>query len=56
MICDRGRRANWRKICPLSTAAVERLYPDLPRFRSVCAAIDRELVFVNDFARRVLGF
>ena len=51
-----GARPHWGKICPLSTAAVERLYPDLPRFRSVCAAIDREQVFVNDFARRVLGF
>jgi L-gulonolactone oxidase len=49
-------RPHWGKICPLDSADIARLYPELGRFRAHCASIDPDQVFVNDFARRALGF
>jgi FAD/FMN-containing dehydrogenase len=49
-------RPHWGKICPLDREALDTLYPALPRFRAVCASVDPDQAFVNDFARRVLGF
>jgi FAD/FMN-containing dehydrogenase len=49
-------RPHWGKICPLDTETIAALYPSLPRFRAHCASIDPQQVFVNDFARRALGF
>lgn len=51
-----GARPHWGKICPLGTADLAALYPALPRFRAHCASVDPHQVFVNDFARRALGF
>jgi L-gulonolactone oxidase len=51
-----GARPHWGKVCPLDSADIARLYPDLGRFRAHCASVDPDQVFVNDFARRVLGF
>jgi hypothetical protein len=36
--------------------AIAALYPALPSFRAVCASVDSNQTFVNDFARRTLGF
>ena len=49
-------RPHWGKICPLDAEDIQALYPALPRFRALCASVDPNQVFVNDFARRVLGF
>jgi D-arabinono-1,4-lactone oxidase/FAD binding domain len=49
-------RPHWGKICPLHADEIAKLYPNLVRFRAHCASIDPHEVFVNDFARRVLGF
>lgn len=49
-------RPHWGKICPLDTEEIATLYPALPRFRAQCASVDPNQAFVNDFARRVLGF
>jgi xylitol oxidase len=49
-------RPHWGKICPLNTEEIAPLYPALPRFRAHCASIDPDQAFINDFARRVLGF
>jgi FAD/FMN-containing dehydrogenase len=51
-----GARPHWGKVCPLSTEELAALYPSLPRFRAVCASVDAGQLFVNDFARRALGF
>ncbi len=51
-----GARPHWGKICPLHTAETAALYPRLPEFRQMCASIDPAQVFVNDFARLMLGF
>jgi hypothetical protein len=51
-----GARPHWGKICPLETEEIAALYPSLPRFRDHCASVDPHQVFVNDFARRALGF
>jgi FAD/FMN-containing dehydrogenase len=50
-----GARPHWGKLCPLEQDEVEALYPELPRFRAHCAAVDREAAFVNAFGRRTLG-
>jgi hypothetical protein len=49
-------RPHWGKICPLDADEIATLYPELPGFRAHCASVDSEQAFVNDFARRVLGF
>ncbi len=49
-------RPHWGKICPLTTAEVAALYPALRQFRAHCQSVDPAQVFVNDFARRVIGF
>jgi L-gulonolactone oxidase len=48
-------RLHWGKHFPLSVAEIERLYPDLERFRQLCRATDPNGVFRNDYTRRVLG-
>ena len=47
-------RPHWGKICPLSAAEVERLYPQLPRFREIVRGSDPEGVFRNDWLNRTL--
>jgi hypothetical protein len=49
-------RPHWGKICPLETDEIAALYPMLDRFRAQCASVDPNQVFINDFARRALGF
>ena len=51
-----GARPHWGKLFPLDSQEIAPLYPALPRFRACCAEVDPARVFVNDFARRVLGF
>jgi hypothetical protein len=51
-----GARPHWGKLCPLQTDEIAAVYPRLPEFRAHCASVDPAQVFVNDFARRVLGF
>jgi FAD/FMN-containing dehydrogenase len=51
-----GARPHWGKIFPLTTDETAALYPRLPAFRQFCASIDPAQVFVNDFARGMLGF
>jgi FAD/FMN-containing dehydrogenase len=51
-----GARPHWGKLCPLTTAEFATLYGDLDRFRAYCATVDPFQTFVNDFARRALGF
>ena len=47
-------RPHWGKFCPLSAEAIARLYPELPRFREVCEAIDPAAAFRNDWLQRTL--
>lgn len=49
-------RPHWGKIFPLHTEETAALYPRLPEFRQFCASVDPRQVFVNDFARLMLGF
>lgn len=49
-----GARPHWGKLCPLNVDQLEPLYPDMPRFRAHCTAVDPQRVFVNDFAARCL--
>ena len=51
-----GARPHWGKIFPLTTDETAALYPRLPQFRQFCASVDPAQVFVNDFARLMLGF
>jgi hypothetical protein len=51
-----GARPHWGKVCPLNTRILAALYPALPQFRLHCASVDPQQAFVNDFARRALGF
>ena len=51
-----GARPHWGKLCPLQTEEVGALYPRLSEFRRICRSIDPAQVFVNDFARLMLGF
>jgi FAD/FMN-containing dehydrogenase len=47
-------RPHWGKHFPLSGAEVERCYPQLLEFRSLCRQVDPQGVFRNDFTQRVL--
>ena len=47
-------RLHWGKHFPLSAAEVERVYPRLQEFRALCRKVDRNGVFRNEFAERVL--
>jgi hypothetical protein len=47
-------RPHWGKFCPVTAEEVERLYPELPRFREVCEAIDPSGLFRNGWVNRVL--
>lgn len=51
-----GARPHWGKHCPLDRETLERLYPDLPRFRRFCLELDPEGRFRNTFADDKLGF
>jgi L-gulono-1,4-lactone dehydrogenase len=48
-----GARPHWGKVCPLSAAEVERLYPQLPKFREIVRGSDPEGVFRNDWLNRM---
>jgi len=47
-------RPHWGKYCPISGVEAERLYPELPQFRSVCRQYDARGVFRNDWVNQVL--
>jgi hypothetical protein len=49
-----GARPHWGKVCPLTAEEAARLYPELPAFRAVCAALDPAGVFRNDWLDCVL--
>jgi L-gulonolactone oxidase len=49
-------RPHWGKVFPLTHHEIAALYPNLPLFRAECTRVDPRQVFVNDFARDVLGF
>jgi len=51
-----GAFPHWGKYFPLENNDIEMLFPELDQFRSICHAVDPDGVFLNDFARRVLGF
>lgn len=51
-----GARLHWGKYFPLAFEDIEKIYPDLQKFRDICSASDPEGVFQNNFAKRVLGF
>ena len=51
-----GARTHWGKLCPLETDEIAAVYPRLQEFRAHCAAVDPSQMFVNQFARRALGF
>ena len=47
-------RLHWGKYFPLVEAEVERLYPRLPEFRTLCERIDPNGVFRSEFMERIL--
>jgi FAD/FMN-containing dehydrogenase len=47
-------RPHWGKVCPLTPAEASRLYPQLPRFREICANADPSGVFHNDWTAATL--
>ncbi len=47
-------RPHWGKVNPLGAAEVERLYPQLPRFREVAQQFDREGHFQNHWFGELL--
>jgi L-gulono-1,4-lactone dehydrogenase len=49
-----GARPHWGKVCPLTAAEAEVLYPALLKFREVCGEIDMGGVFRNEWVERVL--
>jgi hypothetical protein len=49
-----GARPHWGKVCPLTTTEVERLYPQLPKFREIVRRSDPAGVFRNDWLNRTL--
>jgi len=49
-----GARPHWGKVCPLSPAEAERLYPQLPKFRAICGRYDHAGIFQNDWLRQTL--
>ncbi len=51
-----GARPHWGKYFPLKHDDIAHLYPRLPDFRRVCKSVDPHGVFINDYAREVIGF
>jgi FAD/FMN-containing dehydrogenase len=49
-------RPHWGKLCPLTADEIATLYPALSQFRDFCDRNDPDQAFVNDFARRTIGF
>jgi len=50
-----GGRSHWGKLQWLDRAEIARLYPELPAFNAIRAAMDPDGLFVNDYLAR-LGF
>jgi L-gulonolactone oxidase len=50
-----GGRPHWGKLQWLDRAEIARLYPDLPTFNAIRAAMDPNGLFVNDYLA-ALGF
>jgi xylitol oxidase len=46
-------RPHWGKVCPLSPAEAERLYPRLDEFRDICRRYDAAGVFQNRWTRQL---
>jgi FAD/FMN-containing dehydrogenase len=51
-----GARLHWGKHFPLKHGDIAHLYPNLPAFRRICKQVDPNGVFVNTYAREVMGF
>jgi FAD/FMN-containing dehydrogenase len=49
-----GARPHWGKVCPLTAAEAEQLYPQLPQFRDICRRYDPAGRFQNDWLARML--
>lgn len=49
-----GARPHWGKVCPLTSAEAERLYPKLPQFRDICRRHDPDAAFQNDWLKQTL--
>lgn len=47
-------RPHWGKVCPLSAAQAERLYPRIPEFRQIAHDFDASGRFQNDWIAEVL--
>jgi L-gulono-1,4-lactone dehydrogenase len=49
-----GARPHWGKVCPLTPEEAARLYPQLPKFRDICALTDPDGIFRNDWITHTL--
>lgn len=47
-------RPHWGKVCPISSAQAEALYPQLPEFRRVAYDFDKESSFLNPWIHQLL--
>lgn len=47
-------RVHWGKVCSLTPAEIESVYPRLHEFRKVCARFDPHRVFQNAFTERIV--
>lgn len=52
---ESGARCHWGKVCPHSPSDIERLYPELERFREIQRQFDPHGTFANEWTRRMLG-
>jgi xylitol oxidase len=50
-----GARPHWGKLFVGSPERIDALYPKLPAFRGLCARLDPDGTFSNDFVARLLG-
>jgi xylitol oxidase len=48
-------RPHWGKVCPLSRAELDRLYPRLDMFRELCRQFDPQGAFRNAWMEEVMG-
>jgi FAD/FMN-containing dehydrogenase len=54
MVALFSARPHWGKICPLTTAEANRLYPEIADFRTLCNDFDPRGVFRNDWVQRLI--
>lgn len=48
-----GARPHWGKLCPLSSEELQKLYPAMDRFRDVCADVDLDRAFCNEWTESI---